>query len=309
MIVGGSGLRLDASVPQPSRPLSGAGSVLDGVAQGAPGEEQPVLKHESESVTAAVRRQRMLAMITARDFVRVAELSEAFGVSDVTVRADLDSLDEAQTIRRVRGGAVGRTRQVQPEPSFEESLASSTAAKQRIGECAAAMVTSGASVILDVGTTTTAIARALAARTDLDQVVVVTNGLNIALELEPAIPRFTVLVTGGTLRRLQHSLVDPLATVLLERIHADLAFVGCNGIDVEHGVTNLNLPEAEIKTRMIASASRAIVVADSSKVGQVHLGHVAPLSAVDTLITEAVDDDRTLEQLRRAGLNVICVEA
>ena len=268
-----------------------------------------MLKHESESVTAAVRRQRMLAMITARDFVRVAELSEAFGVSDVTVRADLDSLDEAQTIRRVRGGAVSRTRQVQPEPSFEESLASSAAAKQRIGEGAAAMVTSGASVILDVGTTTTAIARALAARTDLDQVVVVTNGLNIALELEPAIPRFTVLVTGGTLRRLQHSLVDPLATVLLERIHADLAFVGCNGIDVEHGVTNLNLPEAEIKTRMIASASRAIVVADSSKVGQVHLGHVAPLSAVDTLITEAVDDDRTLERLRRAGLQVICVEA
>jgi DeoR family transcriptional regulator of aga operon len=77
----------------------------------------------------------MLAMITAHDFVRVAELSEAFGVSDVTVRADLDSLDEAQAIRRVRGGAVSRTRQVQPEPSFEESLASSAAAKQRIGEC------------------------------------------------------------------------------------------------------------------------------------------------------------------------------
>jgi DeoR family transcriptional regulator, aga operon transcriptional repressor len=308
MIFGGSGSRRDASVPQPSRPLSGAGSALDGVAQGAPSEEQPVLKHESESVTAAVRRQRMLAMITARDFVRVAELSEAFGVSDVTVRADLDSLDEAQTIRRVRGGAVSRTRQVQPEPSFEESLASSAMEKQRIGERAASLVTSGASVILDVGTTTTAIARALAARTDLDQVVIVTNGLNIALELEIAIPRFTVLVTGGTLRRLQHSLVDPMASILLERIHADLAFVGCNGIDVERGVTNVNLPEAEIKTRMIASATRAIVVADSSKLGQVHLGHVAPLAEVDTLITGAGANDPQVALFRRAGLEVVSVE-
>jgi len=74
-------------------------------------------------------------------------------------------------------------------------------------------------------------------------------------------------------------------------------------------VTNLNLPEQEIKTRMIASASRAIIVADSSKVGEVHLGHVAPLSAVDTLITEAVEDGRALERFRRAGLQVICVEA
>jgi DeoR family transcriptional regulator of aga operon len=267
-----------------------------------------VLNGNTATVPAALRRQRMAEMITARDFVRVSELAEAFGVSDVTVRADLDSLDDARSIRRVRGGAVPRNRLVQPEPSFEESLASSTAEKQRIGERAAAMVTSGASVILDVGTTTTAIARALAARTDLDQVVVITNGLNIALELESAIPRFTVVVTGGTLRRLQHSLVDPLATVLLERIHADLAFVGCNGIDVEHGVTNLNLPEAEIKTRMIASASRAIVVADSSKVGQVHLGHVAPLSAVAALITGTAEDDRVLERFRRAGLEVICVE-
>lgn len=268
-----------------------------------------MLKEEHEALPAAQRRQRMLAMITARDFVRVSDLAEAFGISDVTVRADLDALDGAQSIRRVHGGAVARTRRVHTELSFEESLASSALEKQRIGERAAALVTSGASIILDVGTTTTAIARALAARTDLDQVVVVTNGLNIALELEAAIPRFTVVVTGGTLRRLQHSLVDPMASVLLERIHADLAFVGCNGIHVERGVTNVNLPEAEIKTRMIAAATRAVVVADSSKLGQVHLGHVAPLSQIDTLITGAVPGDRQIDQFHTAGLEVITVEA
>ena len=99
-------------MPRPFRSVSGAGSAQDGVAQRALSEEQPVLKHQSESVPAAVRRQRMLAMITARDFVRVAELAEVFGVSDVTVRADLDSLGEAQSIRRVRGGAVGGARPV-----------------------------------------------------------------------------------------------------------------------------------------------------------------------------------------------------
>ncbi len=143
------------------------------------------------------------------------------------------------------------------------------------------------------------------AREDLVDVTVITNGLTLALELERAMPRFTVVVTGGTLRALQHSLVDPLATVVLDRLHPDVAFIGCNGIDVDRGVTNVNLPEAEVKRRMVAASARTVVVADGAKLGRTHLGSVAPLDLVDTLLTDADADPHEVRRLRDAGLRVV----
>jgi DeoR family transcriptional regulator of aga operon len=122
--------------------------------------------------------------------------------------------------------------------------------------------------------------------------------------LEPAIPRFTVIVTGGTLRPLQHSLVDPLAGAVIEHIHADIAFVGCSGVDVRAGVTNINLPEADVKRRMLAAAARSIVVADGSKLGIAHHSRVAPVSDIDALITSSDADLRIVDKLERAGLPV-----
>ncbi|WP_370525760.1 DeoR/GlpR family DNA-binding transcription regulator [Actinotalea sp. JY-7876] len=266
-----------------------------------------MLKDEVELLPATLRRERMLQVIGERGFVRVADLAETFGISDVTVRADLAALQTTHAVRRVRGGVIagGAERR---EPSFEEAAVEFAGEKQRIGEHAAAMVSSGASVLLDVGSTTTAIARALVARTDLEGVVVITNGLRVALELEPAIGRIEVVVTGGTLRPLQHSLVDPLGTVLLDRLHADLGFIGCNGIDADRGITNLNLPEAEIKHRMIAASERAVVVADGSKLGQIHLGRIARLEDVHSVVTGPSAPDHELARLRRAGAEVVQVE-
>jgi len=263
---------------------------------------------ERDTLPAHQRREQIQRLVGERGFVRVSELREAFGVSGVTARADLDLLESAGTLQRVHGGAVpaapasGRPLR---EFSFEEALASSVLPKQQIGALAASLVTSGQSIILDVGTTTLAVARALLARTELTDVVIITNGLSIALALESAIPRFTVIVTGGSLRPLQHSLVEPLAQVVLRQVHADLAFIGCNGVDLGHGVTNINLPEAGIKTLMLAAATRAVVVADASKLGQVHLGQVGPLRAFDTLVTDAAADEVMLAPLRDAGLSVL----
>ena len=257
----------------------------------------------SEPLPAPLRRERMLELIGRAGFARVAELSEAFQVSDVTVRSDLDALDAQQSIRRVHGGAVLRTGGIR-EASFEEALESSADEKRRIGERAAALVASGSSVLLDVGTTTAAIARALADRDDLEDVTVITNGLTIALELERAIPRFQVVVTGGTLRPLQHSLVEPLAAVLLERMHADLAFIGCTGVHPTGGITNVNLPEADLKRVMVGSATRAIVVADGSKLGRTHLGRIAAVDEVAGLITGDSATPDALAGIRDTGLPV-----
>ncbi len=267
-----------------------------------------VLNEEVEVLPVTVRRERMLDVIAERQFVRVADLAGIFGVSDVTVRTDLAALELEQGVRRVRGGALAPASPVRSEHSYEEASRRMPAEKAAIAGHAAGMVDSGMSVLLDVGSTTTAIARALVARTELERVTVVTNGLTVALELEAALGRITVVVLGGTLRRLQHSLVDPWASFVLGRLHADLAFVGCNGVDADRGVTNLNLPEAEVKARMVAAAARTVVVADGSKIGQVHLAKVADIGEIGTVLTGPSAPAVELSRLRRSGVEVVQVE-
>lgn len=244
----------------------------------------------------------MLATLEEREFARVDDLSEMLGVSEVTVRSDLEAMQEAGLLRRVHGGAVaGPPRR---ERTFEQTTGAKAEEKRRIGQAAAALVTSGETVILDVGSTTAAIARALVARRELSDIVCITNGLKIALELESAIPRFTVILTGGTLRPLQHSLVDPLAGAMLDQIHADTVFIGCNGVNVEAGVTNINLPEAEIKRRMVKASRRRIVVATGDKVGEVSRSQLCAIDDVTLLITDTSAPQASVEGLRETGLEV-----
>lgn len=266
-----------------------------------------MLEDERDPLPVTMRRERMLKLISDREFVRVAELASIFAISDVTVRGDLAALEVSHAVRRVRGGAMAPPRGGRLEPSFEESAVEFAREKQQIGEYAASLVVSGMSVLLDVGTTTSAVARALVARTDLEQVTVITNGLNIAMQLESAMHWLTVVVTGGTLRRLQHSLVNPMATVLLDQLHADIAFIGCNGVQPERGLTNINLPETEVKRHMIAGTRRAVMVADGSKLGQAHLGQIGRLADVHTLITGPSAPVHEVRRLRRAGLEVVQV--
>jgi DeoR family transcriptional regulator of aga operon len=196
-----------------------------------------------------------------------------------------------------------------PEPTFEQALILEAESKRAIGEAAAALVSSGQSVILDVGSTALAVAEALVRRTDLVDVAVITNGLSIALALEAAIPRFTVVVTGGTLRPLQHSLVNPSASLFLESVHVDIAFIGCNGIDPVRGVTNINYPEAEVKRRMVQSSSRRVLIADGSKLGQAHLGVIGACGDFQQLVTGGVVDAGVADELRAAGLEVLVADA
>ena len=263
-----------------------------------------MVDHEFASAPAAVRRTRILDLLSAGGFVRVTELGSLFGVSEVTIRSDLDALETAGDLVRVHGGAIATDSPRRTEPTFEEALGSQRQEKLSIASHAASLVSPGDSVIVDVGTTAAALARALVERSELNDVVVITNGLKIALELERALPRFTVIVTGGTLRALQHSLVNPLADGLFDTLHADIAFIGCNGVDAQRGITNINLPEAEVKRRMLGAATRRIVLADGSKIGQVHLGRVADVSQVDGVITGGSARAKPLAELREAGLDV-----
>jgi DeoR family transcriptional regulator of aga operon len=255
-------------------------------------------------VPAEIRREQILTFIKARDFARVADLSVRFRVSEVTVRGDLDVLAERGEIRRIRGGAMPRP-SIQMERPFEEMKNARANEKSSIGRLAANLISSGETLILDVGTTTTEVARSLMQRDDLRDIIVFTNSLNIALELEEAIPRFTVVLTGGTLRPLQHSLVDPLGMLIFDRIKAHTVFLGCNGIDPVFGVTNINLPETEIKRHMLRSAKRRILVADGSKIGKVELANTCNIDEIDLLITDSSADPAILSTLRESGLEIM----
>ncbi|WP_395641143.1 DeoR/GlpR family DNA-binding transcription regulator [Pseudolysinimonas sp.] len=247
------------------------------------------------------RRNELLQLVSARGFVRVSDASDELGVSEVTIRADLTELESRGTVVRVHGGAMlpGAIR----EPSLESAREQQSLAKRAIGEHVAGLVRSGDSVFLDVGSTALAVANALVERRDLHDLVVVTNGLSIALALEAALPRFTVIVTGGTLRPLQHSLVNPYASQLIDSLRFDLAIIGCNGVDVHAGVTNVNLPETEVKRQVMRQSGRRVLIADGSKLGVTELGVVGPLSDFEMLITAGATAE-AIASLRSAGLRV-----
>lgn len=263
---------------------------------------------QHEVVPAEVRQARIRSYVNEHEFVRVSDISERFDISEVTARADLTTLAQQGYVRRVHGGAVPR-KVHRVERPFDLAQDSLVAGRSHLGAEAARRVRSGDAVLVDVGTTTTALARALVARTDLSEVSVFTNGLTIALELEAAFPRITVVVTGGTLRPMQHSLVNPLGGNLLEGINASTAFIGCNGVDPIGGITNINLPEAEIKRTMVAAARTRIIVAEGRKIGVVELARVCAMEDVDELITDDHADGDELDSIRALGVQVTVVPA
>lgn len=249
------------------------------------------------------RLRVILSELEKRERVSVDQLSTLLGVSKVTIRSDLETLQRQGLLHRTRGGAQ-RPFQDHSELPLEESRKQRALEKRRIGAAAAALIEEGDTVFLDVGSTTTEIARSLSPL--LRSVTVVTSGLNIAFELEK-LPNVTVVVTGGTLRRLQHSLVNPFGMQLLSSLHADKLFLGCNGVSAQAGITNRNMEEAEIKRCMVENARETIVVADHSKLGEVATAAIAPLARVSQLVTDRGASAARLEELRATGLDLVTV--
>jgi DeoR family transcriptional regulator of aga operon len=249
------------------------------------------------------RRQQLLSFVRNHDFARIQDLARQFGVSEVTIRSDVDILARTGGIRRVRGGAM-RVVETVPEVIYEARVTSFQREKRVIARAAAAMLSSGDSVILDAGTTAMAVADAIADRTDLANLTVFTPGINIALALERAIPRIEVVVTGGTLRPQQHSLVGPASSLILEQIRATFGFIGCNGIDPSMGVVAMSLPDAALKQVILRSSVTSVLVTDASKFAQSALVRVCGFDDVDMVLTAGQPDPVSLAAVREAGVDV-----
>ncbi|MHB8826627.1 MAG: DeoR/GlpR family DNA-binding transcription regulator [Acidimicrobiales bacterium] len=233
----------------------------------------------------------------------IAELAVHFGTSEMTIRRDLDLLEMEGFARGARGGAISvQSRSF--EPPVLQRAAHQAEAKRRIGAAAAAMLRENETIVLDVGTTTHEMAKAIP---ETLSVTAITSSLLIATELASK-PLVRTIVTGGVVRHGEMSLVGLRAINSFADLHCDAVFLGVAGVSEDAGLTEYNLDDADVKRAALASGRRKIVLADASKIGRVALVTIEPVSAIDVLITNASPDNEVIRRLRDQDVEVIHVE-
>ncbi len=237
---------------------------------------------DSDPMLIEERRQHILSIAQNEGRVRVRDLSKALGISQITIRKDLDHLQSKGLLQRSHGGALPAQPGALFDPSLQEKEKSHHGEKQRIGAAAADIVKEGQCVMLDSGTTTTAVAHALK---KFSHLTVITNAVNIAAELTGT--NFDVILTGGILRKNSFSLVGPLAEDMLAEMHADILFLGVDGFDLEIGLTTPNLLESRVNRAMVNAATTVVAVCDATKFDRRSLSRIVPVTAVHHIITDA----------------------
>ena len=248
------------------------------------------------------RRRKILEMMHRDGRVLVKDLARHFKISQITIRKDLEILDSQGAVQRTHGGALPVEAGALLDPTLREKEKLHRKEKLRIAEAAAKLVEEGQSVLLDSGTTTTAIARALK---DMSRLTVITNAINIAAEL--AGTHIEVILTGGMLRKNSFSLVGPLAEQTLRQLSADILFLGVDGFDTRTGLFTPNLLEAQVNRAMVEIARRTVAVCDSSKFGRRSLCSIMPVSSVHEVVTDSLIPKSDLRALREAGVKVTVV--
>lgn len=244
---------------------------------------------------ADARRTEIVEAVSRERIVRVADLAELFGVSLVTVRRDIEALDDAGLVQKIHGGAKLPGGASTHEPGFELKSTQGMLEKQAIAQEALLLVKDGMAIGLSAGTTTWALAKALRTRTNL---TVVTNSVKIADVFQDSGSRVSVILTGGE-RTPSDALVGPIATQSVRSLHLDVLFMGVHGVDPDTGFTTPNLLEAEMDRALITAARKVVVVADHSKWGTVGISTIASFEEVDEIISDdalGLEAQRTLRE-------------
>jgi DeoR family transcriptional regulator, fructose operon transcriptional repressor len=248
------------------------------------------------------RQQAIASLVISKGRASVAELAQAYDVTTETVRRDLAVLDRAGVLRRVHGGAVPVRALHLVEAGVGERETTRSEYKDAIAAAAAEFFPlSGASVLFDAGTTTARIAAQLPTDREL---VAVTNSVPIAARLA-ATPSVTLQLLGGRVRGLTQAAVGEQTLRVLDTLRVDIAFIGTNAISAGHGLSTPDSDEAAVKRAMVKAANYVVVAADSSKVGREDFVSFAPISSVDTLITDSELSDEDREQLTQHGVEVV----
>jgi DeoR/GlpR family transcriptional regulator of sugar metabolism len=243
------------------------------------------------------RQSLILQTVRSDGSARVSDLTQRLGVSDMTIRRDLEVLARDGLVEKVHGGAVLPGTPASHEPGFEAKLVLERPEKTAIARAAANMVMPGTAIALTAGTTTFALAQCLL---DVPGLTIVTNSLRVTnlfngnRNLDGSAD--SVVLTGGV-RTPSDALVGPVADLTIRSLHFDLLFIGCYGFDADAGLTTPNLAEAETNRTFIRVARRVVVLADHTKWGLVGLSSFARLNEVDVLITDDMLPDEARSQV------------
>jgi DeoR family transcriptional regulator of aga operon len=249
----------------------------------------------------SARLSAILDQLATGNAVDVSGLAKELDASPATIRRDLATLERQRLLERTHGGAVAHA--VSYELPLRYKGVRFAEEKRRIAAAAANSVTEGMAVGLTGGTTATEVARALAGRPRL---TIVTNALNIAAELGVR-PNIKLIVTGGLARSQTYELSGPIAEASLAGLTLDVAFIGVDGVDAKAGCTTHEEVEAHTNQVMIRHAQRAVLVADSSKIGQVTFARICPAQDVDELITDRAAERGAVQALSETGMQVTLV--
>lgn len=247
-------------------------------------------------VRANLRHERLLDLLDTSGPVDVATLARVLDVSDATIRRDLSALESAGRLRRLRGGAAPA---LEREAPFERVATQNPLEKRAIAEHAATLVPDDAVVVLDIGTTTSLLARALRGR----RVTVITSSLAVYDELRDD-PVVDLMLLGGLVRTNYHSMVGFLTEQAIAQVQADLLFLGTSGIRRDGSVFDTTAVEVPVKKAMLQVADRVVLLADHAKLPGGGYARVCGPDQYDVLVTDRGVDDETARTLAASAVDV-----
>jgi DeoR family fructose operon transcriptional repressor len=248
----------------------------------------------------AARRQHIEHLVREDGVVKVADLSRELGVSELTIRRDLDSLERKGVLERTHGGAIS-SRRLSEEPPYTQKDQQFRAEKAAIGRAAAALVEDGDTVLINSGSTTLQVFPHLRDR----HVRVITS--NTAAIGPPG--EMELILLGGLYRPQSNSIVGGLAALTLAQVYGSKAVIGVDGVSFKYGLTTPAEPEAQIARLMIErTRGPVIVVADHRKLGVVSNFLSASIEKVDVLVTDRDFDQGLREELEAAGLRIVVAD-
>ena len=276
-----------------------------------PGDSEEMIRSESQELRRtrpALARQRqafILERVREDGGVRVADLVRLLGVSDMTIRRDLETLQQRGLLEKVHGGAALVDSSPMYEPGFTAKSVLMEREKQAIADEAAALIEPGTAIAISAGTTTYALAQRLV---DMPGITVLTNSVPVADVLHrEGRPDQTIILSGGV-RTPSDALVGPFAVSVIHSLHVDTVFMGIHGMDVKSGFTTPNILESETNRALIDAGRRLVVLADHTKWGVVGVSSIGTLDQVDILITDTGVDEPAREALSAAVRKLVLVD-
>jgi DeoR/GlpR family transcriptional regulator of sugar metabolism len=249
-------------------------------------------------VLVAERQRKIVELVNEKLSIRVTELSKIFSVTEETIRRDLEKLEKDNLLMRSHGGAVSLEKD-QSETSYLEREITNASEKKAIAVEAISLIEPGDQIVLDASTTAWYMAKELP---DMP-LTVLTNSIKVAIELSRK-EQIRVISTGGTLMSQSLSYVGPLAERSLSMYHVNKAFLSCKGVHLEKGLSDFNELQALLKKQMMDIAEETVLMVDSSKFGTRSFSQIAPLSSIDTVITDSYLDDQMRRHLEEKTITV-----